>query len=89
MAHPSASFPKGFHKIGTANTSAVTPSSGSFFTSVLCVTAGDVTLNGGGMYDGASADSSLTITMSAGMIIYGKFDSVASDGTGEFIAYLA
>lgn len=56
---------------------------------MLCVTAGDVTLNGGGMYDGDTAASSLTITMSAGMIIYGKFNSVASDGTGEFIAYLA
>lgn len=87
MAHPSASFPKGFHVIQGAT--AVSPSSGDFFTSVLCIVDGTVTVTGGGLYLEGNATTSHDITMTAGMIIYGKFDTVASDGTGKFIAYLA
>lgn len=90
MAHPSASFPNGFHIVD--GTTAVTPSHGSYFTSVLCVEAGDVSLVGSNVYTNNTAvsDSSATvITMSAGMIIYGRFTSVAQSSGGKYIAYLA
>lgn len=89
MAHPSASFPKGFTYITDA--SAVTPQVGDYFTSILCIADGTITtLAGGGMYldDGTSEESTLSvIALTAGMIIYGRFTSVTADGTGKFIAY--
>jgi len=88
MAHPSAAFPKSFSYV----TGSATPQNGSYFTSVLCTVAGTVTLSGGvgsdALYEDDSVVDSVQITMTAGMIIYGRFTSVVSDGTGEFVAYL-
>ena len=88
MAHPSAAFPKSFSYV----TGSAAPQNGSYFTSVLCTVAGTVTLSGGvgsdALYEDNSAVDSVQIAMTAGMIIYGRFTSVVSDGTGEFVAYL-
>lgn len=88
MAHPSAAFPKSFSYV----TVSASPQNGSYFTSVLCTVAGTVTLNGGTGSDAFYEDNvladSVDIPMTAGMIIYGRFTTVTSDGTGEFVAYL-
>lgn len=88
MAHPSSAFPKSFSYV----TGSATPQIGSYFTSVLCTEAGTVTLSGGvgsdALYEDNSVVDSVQITMTAGMIIYGRFTSVVSNDTGEFVAYL-
>jgi hypothetical protein len=88
MAHPSAAFPKSFAYVNDV----AVPQNADYFTSVLCVIAGDVTLssgtNSGAIFDNNDAADSVTIAMTAGMIIYGRFTSVSSDGTAEVIAYL-
>lgn len=88
MAHPSAAFPKSFSYV----TGSAAPQNGGYFTSVLCTVAGTVTLSGGvgsdAIYDDDAAVDTIDISMTAGMIIYGRFTAVTSDGTGEFVAYL-
>ena len=88
MAHPSASFPKSFAYV----TDSAQPQNADYFTSVLCVVGGVVTLDSGvssnAIYSDNTASSSVDVTMTAGMIIYGRFTSVESDGTAEVIAYL-
>lgn len=88
MAHPSSAFPKSFSYV----TGSATPQNGGYFTSVLCTADGTVTLSGGvgsdALYEDNTAADSVQITMTAGMIIYGRFTAVTSDDDGEFVAYL-
>jgi len=87
MAHPSASFPKGFtHITGTA---AVTPQVGDYFTSILCIEAGTIgTLVGSGMYKdtNTSEENVTSLPLTAGMIVYGRFTSITATD-GSYIAY--
>lgn len=86
MAHPSAAFPKSFTVVDTGT---VTPQVGGYFTSILCVEAGTIaTLIGSGMYvNDATTEGNVTaLALTAGMIIYGRFTSIAVTD-GKYIAY--
>jgi hypothetical protein len=90
MSHPSSAFPKGFH---FASTGYIDPQVGQYFTSVLCLTDGEVWVFGGGMYaNNVSTEREYTVLdLKAGMIVYGRFTRlyVPSESTGEFLAYYA
>ena len=89
MSHPSSAFPKGFHRITTGS---VTPQVGQYFTSILCLQDGEITVYGSGMYiNNVGESENSLLTLKAGMIVYGRFTQlfVASGSGGEFLAYYA
>lgn len=88
MAHPSNAFPKGFYLCDSANAA-----TGDFY-AVQCITAGSVSVKGGGMFEydtsayvETAATSAVTIELPAGATIYGQFTEVLPVGSAKFIAY--
>lgn len=88
MAHPSNAFPKGFYLCDSAHAA-----TGDFY-AVQCVTAGSVSVKGGGMFEHSgsaytetASTTAVTIALPAGATIYGQFTEVLPVSTAKFIAY--
>jgi len=88
MAHPSNAFPKGFYLCDSEDAA-----TGDFY-AVQCITAGSVSVKGGGMFEYDTDDyyetdstTPVTIALPAGATIYGQFTEVLPVGSAKFIAY--